>query len=192
MKFLTTAIAATLVTSAALAQDTKSEKLDGGVSIALSKGWKVERFVNPAMNMPSMKEMMVGASETRLRKGSTGVLVSYMHFKTDKKPDGMDEAALASQEEAVIRAGTQYLRQSVETEVSPRSEIVGELGVSLATLTARSGEKFNVRAGYPGGCVTTGSIRRGAAVWAVSVASDSCSSSTHTEMVDALYSASSE
>lgn len=190
MKRPTLAALAVLASTAAASQELRTYSLDGGTAISLSPGWDHTQVENPAMKMATMRQMMHGASETRLRKGGTGVLVSYMHFKTDTPAKAMDEEQLASLEELARKSAAQYLGKAVETEATPRSAIRGDIGVALATLSAREGESFNVRAGYPGGCVTTGSMRRGSAAWAISVASKSCDSETHIEAVDALFGAS--
>ncbi|QYJ06032.1 hypothetical protein [Qipengyuania flava] len=192
MKTIALAALAALAATSATAQQDRTYSLDGGTAITLSSGWEHKQLENPAMRMASMREMMRGASETRLRKGETGVLVSYMHFKTDAPAKEMNQEELASLAELARKSAAQYLRSSVETEAAVRSAIVGNTGIAMATLTARDGESFNVRAGYPGGCVTTGSMRRGSAAWAISVASKSCESATHIEAVEALFAPSEE
>ncbi len=189
MKIAPFALALVAASALVQAQDVRWTDLDGGVSIGLSDGWKTTKMQNAAMAMPSMRSMMHGASETRLRKGDTGVLVSYMHFKSDRPDPAVDAAAQAAAEDITRKVGAQYLAQAVEAEVAPRSQITGSMIISLATMTAREGSRFNVAGGYPGGCVTTGSIRRGTATWAISVASDRCDTPTHAEAVEALFAA---
>ena len=192
MKCLALIALTALASTAVSAQVGKTYSLDGDTFIELSSGWEHTQVENPAMKMASMRELMRGASETRLRKGSTGILVSYMHFKTDTPAEAMDETDLAKLEDLARKSAAQYLGQSVEGEATPQSVINGDTGIALATLVARDGEAFNVGAGYPGGCVTTGSIRRGSAAWAISVASKSCESATHAEAVEALFAIGSE
>lgn len=189
MKFAGIAAAIALIGTAAQAENQQTADLGGGVDVVLAGDWSVKQTTNPAMAMPAMRAMIHGASETRLRKGETGVLVSYMHFKSDKPEPPMDAAAMAAADDLTRKLGAQYLPVAAEKQVEPRSQMVGPLIVSLATLTAREGEQFNVAPGYPGGCVTTGSIRRGTAAWAISVASERCDAATHTEMVEALFAA---
>ncbi len=187
-KYLTFALL--ISASAAMAADAKNIDLDGGVTIQLDSGWKAERIANPAMKMASMRDMLEGASDTRIEKRGTGVLVTFIHFKTkEPKPEEDPEIARAAHEDTVKKAAARYLPNAVETEVSVETVERGKLSITLATLHAREGAKFNVRAGYPGGCVTTGSIKKGAAVHVVSVASDSCDSGSHQQAVAALYAA---
>ncbi|MXO90220.1 hypothetical protein [Pontixanthobacter aquaemixtae] len=179
-----------LVTGTALAAEIKDVELDGGVVVALSGGWNVDTKPNAAMSLPSMKDLIAGASETRIKKGGTGVLVSFMHFNSDKPtPDSTAPDAVEAQATLLRSTAGQYLRQSVEKEVSVTSLQNGPLSIAMATLTARDGQKFNVAPGYPGGCVTSATIKHGFAVHVISVASKSCDAETHGEMVAAIAAA---
>ena len=189
MKFLALAVVASFVANPAQAQDATGYSLDGEVEITLPKGWDYDQIINPAMKMKAMRDMMNGASETRMEKGGTKILVSYMNFKSDKPSREMDEETLAAVEKITFQAAGQYLPQANESQITPRSAIVGPLGLSLATLSARDGEQFRVAPGTAGGCVTTGSIRRDSAAWAVSIASKSCESDTHKQAVEAFFAA---
>ena len=183
------AVVAIFSSSVTLAADVKQYELDGGVTVSLSDGWSYDRVQSPAMKMAAVREMVHGASEIRMRHQNTAILVSYMHFKSEKPEKAMDPAELETVGAVTTQAASQYLRQSRETAVTPRSQIAGMLGVSLATLTARPGQSFNVASGVPGKCVTTGNMRRGAAAWAISIASEDCQSDTHREAVEAFFAA---
>ncbi|MCP5396825.1 MAG: hypothetical protein H6918_08850 [Sphingomonadaceae bacterium] len=192
MKFAPLIALMVMAASPVAAQDATVVDLDGGLSIELPDGWSERHFANPMMKQKGMKDILRGASESRLQKGGTTTLVSYMEFKVDKPMTPINPEILEKQKDVTIKAASQYLPLAQEEEVAPRAEIVGNLGISLATLNAREGSRFNVAAGAPGNCVTSGSIGRGAAVWVISVASESCELASHKEMVDALFSARSE
>ncbi len=184
------AFALLISASAAMATEPVMINLDGGVRIALDTSWKAQSIPNMAMKLPSMRDTLEGASDTRIRKKGTGVMVTFIHFKTKgAAPESGADEMRAQQEQTVKQAAAQYLPIAVETEVTPKTVRNGELSISLATLHASEGKQFNVGIGYQGACVTTGSIRKGAAVHAISVASDSCDTDSHQQAVEAIYAA---
>lgn len=165
-----------LLGSASQAQTAISQPLAGGVMVELGNDWNLTSMPNPAMNFPEIKKLVSDAQEIRMRKGNTGILISIQTYKAvkGKSLDSYDVA-----EYAVTGAKQFYLSQAVETEATVEKRTNGNVDVALVTLHARSGQAFRVRGGYPGGCVSTGNIRRGWSILVVSIASDSCESETH-------------
>jgi len=158
-----------------------------GIRIDLGKEWSMRETVNPAVKMPMMKDLLDDAREYRLRKGDTGILISYMGFKTKA---GSDPARFDAAETTRKAAG-RYLAQAQESEVSVEQATNGNVVTTLATLHAREGESFPVGIGYSGACVTTGNMRHAdkLAIFAISVASKSCDATSHKEAVAALMAA---
>ncbi len=175
------AITLSLAPSQAIA---RNFKIGGGITISLSDSWSGTLMRNPAMNYPGMKEMMDDATEARLRIDGTGVLVSYMKFKTDKLPNEID---INDGESVAKNAKQVYSAQAVETDPVAKVRRDGNVIRAFVTLHAKSGSRFNVASGYPGGCVTYGTIRLGAAVHNISIASESCESAAHVEAVTAIF-----
>ena len=174
-------ITLSLASTQALARDFK---IGGDITISLGDSWSGTIRQNPAMQFAGMKDVMDDASEARLRIEGTGVLVSYMKFKTKKSPvevvfnDGTNIAQSAKQF---------YGSQAVETEFAATVHRDGDVVRAFVTLHAKPGARFNVAPGYPGGCVTSGTIRNGAAVHTISIASESCESAAHVEAVTAIF-----
>jgi hypothetical protein len=169
------ALALACIATATSAQPETSYPLGDGVTVDLGEGWTATSMENPAMRSREIREVMDDAREIRFRKQGTGILVSALKFKPrpGETLDDYDGVGIASQ-----TVGP-YLEQAVETEATVESRVNGAVKVSLVTLHARPGQQFNVRAGYPGGCVSSGNVRLGWLVMAVSIASDSCESDTH-------------
>jgi hypothetical protein len=174
------------VTAAMLASQASAREfaIGGGIKVTLGNDWTGNSMQNPAMSFPGMKDMMEDATESRLRGPGSGVLVSYMKFKTDKTATDIkiDDAANVAK-----AAQAAYAAQAVETEFQPVVRISGETVRAYLTLHAKPGTRLNVAGGYPGGCVTTGTIRLGAAIHNVSIASESCESAGHKEALAALF-----
>lgn len=165
--------------------------IGGGLAIPLEGSWKVLSMENYAMRMPEVRKMVADAQEFRIRRPETGILISYMKIKPDRNFKVPNDTDLAAENaKSVSQSSTIYLPRSVETEAKTDTQASAGLVVSLATFHARQGEQFNVAGGYPGGCVTTGAIRRGVEVWSISVASESCESDSHKAAVKALLAAS--
>jgi hypothetical protein len=160
---------------AAHARAPGSHPLGDGVTVDLGEGWVATSVENPAMRSREIREVMDDAQEIRFRKQGTGILVSALKFKPrpGESLDGYDGPGITRQ------AVAQYLPQAVETEATVESRVNGAVKVSLATLHARDGQQFSVGIGYRGACVSTGNVRLGWLVMAVSIASDSCESETH-------------
>lgn len=157
------------------AQPATSYELMDGVTVDLGEGWTATSMVSPAMRLPAIREVMDDTREMRFRTQGTGILVSAMKFKPrpGETLDDYDGAGIARQTVAA------YLPQAIETEATVESRENGAVKVSLVTLHAREGQQFSVGIGYRGACVSTGNVRRGWLVMAVSIASDSCESETH-------------
>ncbi|MFM5894951.1 MAG: hypothetical protein ACKOQM_11070 [Novosphingobium sp.] len=170
-----------LAPSQALARDFK---IGGDVTISLGEGWSGTIRQNPAMQFAGMKDLMEDATEARLRTEGTGVLVSYMKFKTKKAPTevAVDDAAMTAQSAKQV-----YGAQAVETDIVATVHQDGDVVRSFVTLHPKSGARFNVAPGYPEGCITSGTIRRGAAIHSISIASESCESAAHLEAVAAIF-----
>jgi hypothetical protein len=179
------ALALICTATATSAQPAGSYPLLDGVAVDLGEGWTVTAMENPAMRTPGMREMMDDAREIRFRKQGTGILVSAMKFKArpGETLEDYDGAGIAR------RTVEQYLQQAVETEPTVESRDNGGVKVSLVTLHARDGQQFNVRIGYPGGCVSSGNVRLDWLVMAVSIASDSSDSETHRAALEAFFGA---
>ncbi|MBB4615529.1 hypothetical protein [Novosphingobium taihuense] len=178
---ITLAVAAAAMTaSQALA---KEFAIGGGIKVTLGDDWTGTSMQNPAMGFPGMKDVMEEATESRLRGPGSGVLVSYMKFKTKKAASDIkiDDAA------NVVKAAQAAYAQAVETDLQPVVRISGETVRAYLTLHAKPGARLNVAGGYPGGCVTTGTIRLGAAIHNVSIASESCESAGHKEALAAIF-----
>ncbi len=158
--------------------------IGGGISVTLDEMWTGTSMQNPAMKFGGMKDLMDEATESRLRGPGTGVLVSYMKFKTDKpaKDIAVDDAA-----NVVKAARTIYGTQAAEEEPIPTVHRNGDTVRAYVTLHPKSGASLNVAPGYPTGCVTTGTIRIGAAIHNVSIASESCESARHQQAVSAIF-----
>ena len=158
--------------------------IGGGISVTLDETWTGTSMQNPAMKFGGMKDMMDEATESRLRRPGTGVLVSYMKFKTDKpaKDVTIDDGA-----NVVKSAKTIYGSQATEAEPVPTVHRNGDTVRAYVTLHPKPGAGFNVAPGYPTGCVTTGTIRLGAAIHNVSIASESCESAAHREALAAIF-----
>ena len=167
--------------SQALARDFK---IGGGIKITLGDDWSGTIMQNPAMQFAGMKEMMEDASEARLQTEGTGVLVSYMKFKTKKAPAevDVDDAAINAKSAKQV-----YGAHAVETDFVATLHRDGDVVRAFVTLHAKPGARFNVASGYPGGCVTSGTIRKGAALHSISIASESCESAAHIEAVAAIF-----
>ncbi len=180
-------IALLAATSAAICASqayAKDFSIGGTINVTLGEDWTGTSMQNMAMRMPGMKDMLEEATESRLRGPGTGVLISYMKFKTDKPASDIkvDDAA------NVLRsAGAVYGPQAVETDLQPIVRKSGETVRAFLTLHAKPGEKLNVAGGYPGGCVTTGTIRLGMALHNISIASESCDSAAHREARAAIF-----
>lgn len=175
------AAAAAMLASQASA---KEFGIGGGITVTLGSDWTGTSMQNLAMRMPGMKDMLEEATESRLRGPGSGVLVSYMKFKTDKATSDIkiDDAANVAK-----AAQATYAAQATETELQPVVRISGETVRAYLTLHAKPGTQLNVAGGYPGGCVTTGTIRLGAAIHNVSIASESCESASHKEALAAIF-----
>lgn len=160
--------------------------IGGGIKITLGDGWTGTSMQNPAMRFPGMKDMLEDAIESRLRGPGSGVLVSYMKFKTDKpaKDVAIDDGANVAKS-----AKTIYGSQAAEAEPVPTVHRDGDTVRAYVTLHPKPGAGFNVAPGYPTGCVTTGTIRLGAAIHNVSIASESCESADHQEALAAIFGA---
>ncbi len=162
----------------------KEFSIGGNINVTLDDDWTGTSMQNMAMRMAGMKDMLEEATESRLRGPDTGVLISYMKFKTNKPASDIkvDDAA------NVIRsAQAVYAPQAVESELQPIVRKSGETVRAYLTLHAKPSARFNVAPGYPGGCVTTGTIRLGMALHNISIASESCDSATHQEAVGAIF-----
>lgn len=172
-------------TFAMTAHETSAKEfgIGGGIKVTLSEDWTGTSMPNPAMRFPGMKDMMEEATESRLRGPGSGVLISYMKFKTAKAASDIriDDAA------NVVKAAQVAYAQAVETELQPIVRKSGDTVRAYLTLHAKPGTRFNVAGGYPGGCVTSGTIRLGAAVHNVSIASESCESAGHKEALAAIF-----
>ncbi len=177
-----TACSATL----AHAQASKPFPLVDGVSVDLAAGWDAKTMTNPAMSFKEFRDQLSDAREIRLANEHTLILVSTQSWKPiqGKSLDFFDTA-----ENAQKGAKLMYLSQAVEAEAKAETRINGNVRTALVTLHARPGQTFNVRAGAPGGCVSTGNVRKGWTVMAVSIASDSCASDTHKAAVAAFLAA---
>ena len=175
------AAAAAMLASQASA---KEFGIGGGITVTLGSDWTGTSMQNLAMRMPGMKDMLEEATESRLRGPGSGVLVSYMKFKTDKatRVIKIDDAANVAK-----AAQATYAAQATETELQPVVRISGETVRAYLTLHAKPGTQLKVAGGYPGGCVTTGTIRLGAAIHNVSIASESCESASHKEALAAIF-----
>jgi len=162
----------------------KDFPIGGGITIVLGDAWSGASMENPAMRFPGMKDMMEEATETRLHGKGSGVLISYMRFKVAKpaQDSSFDDSA-----NNIKAAKFAYADKAVETEFVPTVRRDGDTIRTFITLHAKPGAKFQVGAGYSGGCVTTGSIRKGAGVHSISIASDSCESASHAEAVAAIF-----
>lgn len=160
--------------------------IGGGISVTLDETWTGTSMQNPAMKFGGMKDLMDEATESRLRRPGTGVLVSYMKFKTDKpaKDIAVDDGA-----NVVKAAKTIYGTQAAEEQPVPTIHRKGDTVRAYVTLHPRPGAGLNVAPGYPTGCVTTGTIRLGAAIHNVSIASESCESASHQQAVAAIFEA---
>lgn len=160
--------------------------IGGGVKVALGEGWTGNSMQNPAMRFPGMKDILEDAIESRLRGPGSGVLVSYMKFKTDKpaRDVAIDDGANIAKS-----AKTVYGAQAAEAEPVPTVIRNGDTVRAYVTLHPKPGAGFNVAPGYPTGCVTTGTIRLSAAIHNVSIASESCESEAHREAVAAIFEA---
>jgi hypothetical protein len=158
--------------------------IGGGINVTLGDSWTGTSMQNPAMRFAGMKDMMDEATESRLRGPGSGVLVSYMKFKTDKpaKDVTIDDGA-----NVVKSAKTIYGSQATEAEPVPTVHRNGDTVRAYVTLHPKPGAGFNVAPGYPTGCVTTGTIRLGAAIHNVSIASESCESAAHREALAAIF-----
>lgn len=174
-------IALSLASSQAIARDFK---IGGGITISLSDNWSGTFMQNPAMKFAGVKEMVDDATEARLRGQGSGVLVSYMKFKSDKPPS---EIKINDGETVRKNAMQVYSAQAVETDPVATVRRDGDVVRAFVTLHAKPGSRFNVAGGYPGGCVTSGTIRLGVAVHSISIASDSCESAAHLEAVTAIF-----
>lgn len=164
--------------------------LGGGVTATLAGDWAVQSFENPAMKIPAMRDMIADARETRARGGATVVLVSYMNIRPGKNATAPTPDMVRTEQESTVRKiAAQYLPTAVETEAVIEQRTNGTLSVALVTMHAAEGKTFRVAVDAPGGCITTGSIRRGAEAWAISVASKSCDAASHRMAVDALMAA---
>ena len=162
----------------------KEFAIGGGIKVTLGEEWTGTSMQNPAMRFPGMKDIMEDATESRLRGPGSGVLVSYLKFKTNKT-----SADIKIDDGANVVKGAQsvYANQAVETDLVPVVHTSGETVRAYLTLHAKPGARLNVAGGYPGGCVTTGTIRLGAAVHNVSIASESCESDAHKEALAAIF-----
>ena len=158
--------------------------IGGGIKVTLGDSWTGTSMQNPAMRFPGMKDMMEDASESRLRGPGSGVLVSYMKFKTDKPAR---DVAIDDGAQLVKSAMTVYGAQAAEAEPVPTVHRDGDTVRAYVTLHPKPGAGFNVATGYPTGCVTTGTIRLGAAIHNVSIASESCESAGHQEALAAIF-----
>lgn len=171
---------------AAMAGPAHADTFDvsGGIRIELGKGWSGRTMINPAMNFPGMKDMLEEATETRLRTGDAGILISYMKFKTDKPANEteMDDAAN-------VKSAAMRVYGSQAEEADPQATVRKAEGVvrAFVTLHPKSGNRFMVASGYPGGCVTVGTIRKGVAIHNVSIASENCEGAAHQEALAALF-----
>jgi hypothetical protein len=185
IRIMLAALALVCTTTATNAQPAASYPLADGVTVELGEGWTATSMENPAMRSREIREVMDDAREIRFRKQGTGILVSAMKFKPrpGETLDDYDGAGIARQ-----TVGP-FLQQAVETEATVESRANGAVKVSLVTLHARPGEQFNVGIGYRGACVSTGNVRLGWLVMAVSIASDSCESDTHRAALGAFLAA---
>lgn len=158
--------------------------IGGGIKVTLGGGWTGTSMQNPAMRFPGMKDMLEDAIESRLRGPGSGVLVSYMKFKTEKpaKDVAIDDGANVAKS-----ARTIYGAQAAEAEPVPTVHRNGDTVRAYVTLHPKPGAGFNVAPGYPTGCVTTGTIRLGTAIHNVSIASERCESASHQEAVAAIF-----
>lgn len=175
-----------MLAAAATAEPPATIALPNEVVLDLDAGWKATSMKNTAMRVPPTREYLEDANEIRIRHSAdTGILVSHMKWKlkNGQSHDKFDSVA------TVRKAAAQYLPQAVESEVDIEKRANGPVAVTLATLTARPGQRFNIAGGYPDGCVTTGNIVSGASVYAISIASQTCSSNTHKQALAAVLGA---
>lgn len=158
-----------------------------GITLDLGSEWTVRETVNSAMKSPMVQTLLDDAREYRLRKGDTGILISYMGFKTgpDADPAAFDAVSIVKQ------GAGQYLPQARETEVAVQQVTNGNVVATFTTLHARDGETFGVGIGYSGSCVTAGNLRHAdkLAIFAVSISSRTCDDASHKEAVAAVLGA---
>ena len=182
------AIALTLASigSGAGAQPPSASLLADGVKVDLGAGWDVTSMPNPAINSAVVRQLLSDALEIRIRKEGTGILINSTTYKpvNGKTLDTFEGAKIAR--EAATRL---YLAKATETEAVVESQTNGNVTTAFVTLHARADERFNVRPGYPGGCVSTGNLRKGWTVMTVSIASESCDSETHRTALRAFLAA---
>jgi len=158
--------------------------IGGGLSVTLGQGWNGTSRQNPAMSFPGMRDLIDDAVESRFHGEGSGALVSYMKLKAAKSDNGavIDDAGILTK-----AAKAAYAEQAQEGEFVATVRTTGKVVRSWMTLHAKTGTRFIVAPGYPGGCVTTGMIRQGTAIHNVSIASESCESASHREAVAAFF-----
>ncbi len=169
---------ASAVDSAAGVKAVKTETIGNGVSVDVPSKWKFESWPMP---LDGYTNFRIYADE--LKVGITG-------FPLPENAPAIP--ALDNSGDSVKEAMGQYLPNAVETEIAPLSFDNGEIKGSYATLSAKkNGNGFVVfptitRPSLIYQCVTTSIVRTKRMWFAISIASNDCSSKNHQAAISML------